>query len=439
MSKKCSINLLILLHILILLVADKGISQETITSPFRRYGTQLYNQKELMNNAAFSEKLTALEDSILDYKLFGTFTPKIVPVVFHVLQSPGAPYISDSTIYRQLNQLNFDFNNSAPGPTPIDPSMAEYETRASIPYIYFCLPDSIGNQKIEENLIRRNVQSAFFPISNLMKSRNGEGSDPILPDQCLNIWICNLPDSIAGFAQYPGGPLSSDGIVISYKYLIPPASELNSIDYNKGKTLTHLVGNYLGVYDLWNETNPCYDDYVYDTPIHNEPNHGFDMIFGHVTCCPGNDLEMIINFMDNTFDSLAYMFTKGQVDRMHSVLSSNLYRGAITSSNVVCNYSFTSLIDSGSTQSTTFIDEFVKVYPNPAKELLIVELSLHDYSPINYTIYDISGKPLLVGKWQENKRNYNKELDLTTLPSGLFYLSIRSKTYFNVIPITIFK
>lgn len=317
--------------------------------------------------------------------------------------------------------------------------MADYESRALLPYIYFCLPDSVGDVSIEENLIRRNVEASFFPISSTMKSRDSGGSDAVLPDQCLNIWICNLPDSIAGYAQYPGGPSATDGIVISYKYLIPSVAVLNSLDYNKGKTLTHLVGNYLGVYELWNEENPCYDDYVYDTPIHNEPNHGFDMYFGHITTCPGNDFEMIINFMDNTFDSLAFMFTKGQVDRMHCVLNSPKYRGLISNTMVVCNDTGTSIIDSITAQSTAFIEDDVKVYPNPTRGDVLVEVVLREVSPVTIFLFDMSGKKLLEEQWDENSRRYARHVGLTSFSEGLYYISVRTKFGNKIIPITLFN
>jgi hypothetical protein len=57
------------------------------------------------------------------------------------------------------------------------------------------------------------------------------------------------------------------------------------------RTLTHLMGNYLNLYDLWNESQPCADDYVDDTPIHNAPNGRFWQ-YRHVSTCDGSPVEM---------------------------------------------------------------------------------------------------------------------------------------------------
>jgi hypothetical protein len=270
-----------------------------------------------------------------------------------------------------------------------------------------------------------------------MKSRESDGSDPILPDSCLNIWICNLPDSIAGFSQLPGGPIGSDGIVISYKYLIPSASALNSTDYNRGKTLTHLVASYLGVYELWNEENPCYDDYVYDTPIHNEPNHGGPMYFGHISTCPGNDLEMIINFMDNSFDSIAFMFTKGQVYRMHSVLNSLDFRGELGNNYIACNDSLVNLIDSISIQNPSQSQDIFKVYPNPTRNEINLDIDLSEVGPVYFHLFDITGKLLMQANWNELTSSYIQVIDVSNIHQGIYYISVSTTNEFKVFPITI--
>ena len=86
-----------------------------------------------------------------------------------------------------------------------------------------------------------------------------------------------------------------------------------------GKTLTHLVGSYLGLTELWGKGR-CQDDRVADTPVHNAPNHRCPGK-GHLTFCEKGAYEMTMNFMDNTYDQCMYMFTNGQALRMQAVLS----------------------------------------------------------------------------------------------------------------------
>ena len=37
------------------------------------------------------------------------------------------------------------------------------------------------------------------------------------PKTHLNLWVCPLRDSLLGYAQFPGGPQSTDGVVINYQ------------------------------------------------------------------------------------------------------------------------------------------------------------------------------------------------------------------------------
>ncbi len=47
-----------------------------------------------------------------------------------------------------------------------------------------------------------------------MKSTSGGGVDPWDAKKYLNIWVCTLGGGLLGYAQFPGGPTSTDGVVI---------------------------------------------------------------------------------------------------------------------------------------------------------------------------------------------------------------------------------
>ena len=163
-----------------------------------------------------------------------------------------------------------------------------------------------------------------------MKSPSKLGSRSYLPDKYINIWVTKLPDGMSSYASsiYRDVGSDVDGIVLDAQYFNKdPGSP-----YGQGKTLTHLMGNYLGLYDLWSEDRPCEDDYVDDTPIHNALNYG-KPFHRHVSTCDKQNIvpEMLMNFMDNSDDELQTMFTAGQVLRMHAVLS--LVRDGLLSHN----------------------------------------------------------------------------------------------------------
>lgn len=65
----------------------------------------------------------------------------------------------------------------------------------------------------------------------------------------LNLWVCKLGNSLLGYAQFPGGPAATDGVVITYTGFGtngPAASP-----YNLGRTATHEVGHGLNLYHIW--------------------------------------------------------------------------------------------------------------------------------------------------------------------------------------------
>ncbi len=405
-----------------------NIKSQTVQEPFRKYTTQAYNNWLLNNDALYAARLASMEDSIALFLLSDKIEKRTVRVVFHILESPGMPYISDSTLLHQLAQLNTDFNTLTFNPIHYDSCVSLFVEKALVPQIEFCLASTLDSTKIKYQIKRRSTNVAIFDSYPAIKSTVLGGSDPILSEHCLNIWICNLPESEVGFAQYPGGPQSSDGIVMSYKYLIPP--QINGKRdpvYNLGKPLTHLVGGYLGVYELWNEAIHCADDFVEDTPISNEPNHGFEMTFcGHYTTCHQYTKEMIINFMDNVTDSLSVMFTKGQVYRMHAVLASPSYRKSLWSLSPSCTDFVIPDTTHGSVTDTGTFDMKFSIRPNPASADLYVDVEQSKKTPLDVYIFDTTGKRILSGHWEENINKFSKKIDVSGLFNGLYFIRIDS-------------
>jgi hypothetical protein len=47
-----------------------------------------------------------------------------------------------------------------------------------------------------------------------MKKSSKGGINPTSPTTKLNLWVCTLSGGILGYAQFPGGSSSTDGVVI---------------------------------------------------------------------------------------------------------------------------------------------------------------------------------------------------------------------------------
>ena len=138
----------------------------------------------------------------------------------------------------------------------------------------------------------------------------------------------------------PGISSATDGIVIDYRYFARAAGSVKPDgfvgEFGLGRTVVHLMGSYLNLHELWNETEPCSDDYVEDTPIHNAPNHGRGD-YKHVSTCEGNLVEMTTNLMDSGNDSTMYLFTWGQMMRMQAVLAEGGARHNLTLMELPCS------------------------------------------------------------------------------------------------------
>ncbi|MEM6765307.1 MAG: fibronectin type III domain-containing protein [Bacteroidota bacterium] len=235
-----------------------------------------------------------------------------VPVVVHVVYHSEAQNISDQQIRSQIRVLNEDYRrkNADAYSTP-----SQFRKLAADTGIEFVLAtqDPAGNPT---SGITRTYTSreSFISFENGVKYNAKGGKDAWPSDQYMNIWVCNLAMGVLGYAQFPGGPSQTDGVVIGYRYF----GTIGNLKkpFNFGRTTTHEVGHYLNLRHIWGD-GPCgHDDFVQDTPEAAGPTHG--CIQSRSTC---GSLDMTSNFMDYTDDACMNMFTKGQSSRMRSLFS----------------------------------------------------------------------------------------------------------------------
>ncbi|KAG8778329.1 hypothetical protein FRC16_003879 [Serendipita sp. 398] len=135
----------------------------------------------------------------------------------------------------------------------------------------------------------------------------------------LNVYTVGVGNGFLGYAVFPWKWSYKDGVVILYSS-VPGGANTN---YNQGKTLTHEVGHWLGLYHVF-QGNACSGsgDYVNDTPPQQTSTSGCP---SYKDTCAGGGPDSIHNYMDYSYDSCMNQFTPGQISR--AKMMAELYRG----------------------------------------------------------------------------------------------------------------
>lgn len=240
----------------------------------------------------------------------GTTDPAVtinIPVYVHVIYNTSQQNISNAQIQSQITVLNNDFRalNSDKSNTP-----AEFTSSIADLNIQFTWNTA--------NLVRKASSKTSWGTNDAVKNSKRGGSNAV--PGYLNIWICNIGGGILGYAQFPGGSASTDGIVIGPQYFGSSALGTGfflSAPFNLGRTATHEVGHWLNLRHIWGDGGCTVDDFVTDTPSSDGPNYGCPA-YPTVRC---NTNNMTMNYMDYTDDRCMYMFTNGQKTRSRAVFA----------------------------------------------------------------------------------------------------------------------
>ena len=228
-----------------------------------------------------------------------------IKTVVHVVYKTDEQNISDAQIKSQFTAMNKDFRatNSDKSQTPPPWKGLVTDSRMQFKLV------KVTRTKTSEN---------GFTFDDKVKKASTGGIAPVDPATHLNLWVCALTGGLLGYAQVPGGPSSTDGVVINYQAF--GTNGTAQAPFNKGRTATHEVGHYLNLRHIWADTPDCGgSDMVADTPNAAGPNFGMPT-YPHVTCNNGPSGDMFVNYMDYTDDAGMFMFTTQQVLRMRTAL-----------------------------------------------------------------------------------------------------------------------
>jgi len=230
-----------------------------------------------------------------------------IKTVVNVVYNKDEQNISDGQIKSQFTAMNKDFRATNPD-----------KSQTPIPF-----KGLVTDAKIQFRLVKvtrtKTTKSGFTADDGVKKASTG-GIPPFTPKTHLNLWVCPLTGGLLGYAQFPGGPQATDGVVINYRAF--GTNGTAQAPFNKGRTATHEIGHYFNLRHIWGDTPDCSGtDMVSDTPNCAGPNFG-NPAFPVVTCNNGPNGDMFMNYMDYTDDAAMFMFSAQQVIRMRTALES---------------------------------------------------------------------------------------------------------------------
>lgn len=295
----------------------------------------------------------------------------LIPVVVHIVHRStdalnSGSNLSITQIQSQIAVLNADYRrrNSDAANTP--PYFADRVADARIQF-YLACTDPSGNPT--NGITRTSTTTTYFTNNNNVKRTVNGGHDPWNTNQYLNIWVCDLRRivntttvPVLGYAQFPenfSASPNTDGVVCNYQAFGVGSTYTN---FNGGRTATHEIGHWLGVYHIWGKAAPDNDTSCSDSDdVSDTPNQAA----AHYNCTPyptaecGSPAVMAMNYMDYNDDACMNAFTLGQKARMRGTLDLFGYRAnfqrsqyTVSGSGVMCASSSTTFSVAGTNTSS---------------------------------------------------------------------------------------
>lgn len=283
----------------------------------RRCGTMQVHHRLLETDPAFRARQQELEHATARRMVLPTAkaAPVTITVVVHVVHSSPEENISSAQVSSQISVLNRDFSAKNKDKSKV-PDV--WKGLVSDSGIRFKLATKDPEGKPTSGITRTQTDETAFGPEDAVKFSARGGVDAWPSDRYLNIWVCSLGDGLLGYAQFPGGPKATDGVVILNRAFGTRGTA--TTPFNLGRSATHEVGHWLNLRHIWGDTEDCSgSDFVSDTPNAEGPNFG-KPTFPKISCTNGPNGDMFVNYMDYVDDGSMFMFTSQQVVRMKATL-----------------------------------------------------------------------------------------------------------------------
>ena len=288
---------------------EDTVNNDAPSASKRICASQEVLERQLQEDPALASRMIQIENFTENAMIHNRLVNgKIeIPVVVNVLYRTAAENISLTQIQSQIDVLNKDFNG-------------QNSDFNQVPTLFTGVKATVGISFVLDQVIRKSTTKASWGTRDAIKKLKQGGLNPTSPTTKLNLWVGTIGGGILGYAQFPGGSSTTDGVVIDPLYVGVTSNSAVSYPYNLGRTATHEVGHWLNLRHIWGDAN-CGSDLVSDTPSHDSANFGVPA-YPHYSTCSGTPVEMTMNYMDYTDDRGMYMFSNGQKSRMDAIFLS---------------------------------------------------------------------------------------------------------------------
>jgi pregnancy-associated plasma protein-A len=310
-----------------------------------------------------------------------------IQVAFHVIHDGDQGNLSDTQIEAQIREINRNFLGT-------------------------------GYRFSLASIDRTDNSRWFKVLPGTGDEKHMKAALAIDPAHRLNVYTASLGHGLVGWAYFPTSfpeDYYLHGVVIHYGSL--PGGFF--VPYDLGRTLTHEIGHYLGLFHTFQGGCVEPGDMVDDTPAEATPN--YECPEGRNTCpAPGDD--PIHNYMDYSTDACYSEFTSGQDARMDMIVPA--YRPSLLDAPL--GFAPNAEPTGAELPAVPRMLAFRGGWPNPFQSETVLRFSLPASAHVQLRVYDVAGH--LVANVVDAAMpagDHSAPFRAGSLPAGMYFASLR--------------